>query len=65
MLNAGGTEPRTISLLMEKDEIYKTLELHAGNTRYPRLERNTVTPDLLSIIATGRSQWKTIIQRGE
>jgi predicted metalloprotease with PDZ domain len=57
VLNAGGTEPRTISLLMEKDEIYKTLELrYAGNTRYPRLERNTVTPDLLSIIATGRSQ---------
>ena len=57
MLNSGGTEPRTISLLMEKDEIYKTLDLrYAGKARYPRLERDTVSPDLLSIIATGRSQ---------
>ncbi len=56
-LNAGGTEPRAISLLMEKDEIFKTIELrYVGKARYPKLERDTATPDLLTVIETARTQ---------
>jgi len=57
-LNAGGTiEPRTISLLMEKDEEFKTLELrYAGKARYPRLERDAAAADLLTTISTARTQ---------
>ncbi len=56
-LDADGTEPRIVSLLMEKDETYKTFELHyAGNARYPRLERDPLTPDLLTAIGAARTQ---------
>jgi predicted metalloprotease with PDZ domain len=56
-LEAGGTEPRIISLLVEKDDRYETFELHyTGNARYPRLERETLAPDLLSVIGTARTQ---------
>jgi predicted metalloprotease with PDZ domain len=42
----------TITLLIEKDDMYKTLELkYAGGERYPNLVRETGTPDLLSQIA--------------
>jgi predicted metalloprotease with PDZ domain len=55
-LNGGGAEARTISLLMEKDEMFRTIEVHyAGKARYPRLERDAATPDLLTVIETARS----------
>ncbi len=42
---------------MEKDEIFKTLELrYAGKARYPKLERDTATPDLLTVIETARTR---------
>lgn len=55
-LDAGGPEPRTIALLMEKDETYKVLELrYAGKARNPILERDAATPDLLTAIETPRA----------
>ncbi|MGA2776716.1 MAG: PDZ domain-containing protein [Steroidobacteraceae bacterium] len=55
-INAGGPEPRTISLLVEKDEMFRSLELHyAGKARYPRLERVAEVPDLLTAIETAQS----------
>jgi len=56
-LNASGADPRSISLLVEKDEEFKTLELrYAGKARYPRLERDTTTTDLLTTISTALTQ---------
>jgi predicted metalloprotease with PDZ domain len=50
-LNAGGTEARTIRLLIEKDDMFTSVDLHyAGKARYPRLERDTSVPDVLSTI---------------
>jgi predicted metalloprotease with PDZ domain len=50
-LNAGGPESRVIKFLIEKDDLFRMVELHyAGKARYPRLERDTSTPDLLSAI---------------
>lgn len=50
-LNAGGTDARAIKLLIAKDDIFSTVELrYAGKLRYPRLERDASTPDLLSAI---------------
>jgi predicted metalloprotease with PDZ domain len=50
-LNAGGTETRTIKFLIEKDNMFNSVELHyAGKARYPRLERDASMPDLLSAI---------------
>jgi predicted metalloprotease with PDZ domain len=56
-LGAGGVEPRTISLLVEKDEIFKTLDLrYAGQARHPRLERDDATADTLTVIGAARTQ---------
>jgi len=56
-LNAGHSQPRTISLLVEKDEMFETLSLsYAGGARYPRLERDAATPDLLTTINTPLTQ---------
>jgi predicted metalloprotease with PDZ domain len=42
----------TMTLLIEKDDMYKTLELkYSGGERYPNLVREAGTPDLLSLIA--------------
>ncbi len=50
-LKAGGGEPRAIRLLIEKDEMFSTVELHyAGHARHPHLERDSATPDLLTTI---------------
>jgi predicted metalloprotease with PDZ domain len=47
---------RTISLLIEKDETFKTYDLqYAGGSRYPRLERDSSTADVLSVIGTART----------
>ncbi len=55
-LNAGGDETRTIRLLLLKDEIFSTAEVHyAGHARHPRLERDPAAPDLLSIILSPRT----------
>ena len=56
-LKAGGTEPRTLRLLVQKDNMFDTVEVHyAGHARYPRLEREASTPDLLTAIMSPRTQ---------
>jgi predicted metalloprotease with PDZ domain len=56
-LNAGGSELRTIRFLTEKDDMFNTVELHyAGKARYPRLERDTSMPDVLSAITAPHAQ---------
>ena len=55
-LDGGGPDARAISLLIEKDDEFRTLELHyAGAARYPRLERDAAIPDWLTAIETPRS----------
>jgi predicted metalloprotease with PDZ domain len=55
-LKAGGTEPRVIDLLIQKDDTFKTVEVHyAGHARHPRLERDETAPDLLTPILTPRT----------
>jgi predicted metalloprotease with PDZ domain len=55
-LKAGGTEPRAIRLLIEKDDTFKTVELlYAGHERHPHLERDASVPDLLTAILSPRS----------
>jgi S1-C subfamily serine protease len=55
-LDAGGDEARTISLLLQKDETFSTVELHyAGHARHPRLERDSAAPDLLTPILSPRT----------
>lgn len=50
-LNAGAGEPRTLSLLVEQGDDFRTLELtYTGKAHHPRLERVSGTPDLLSVI---------------
>jgi predicted metalloprotease with PDZ domain len=56
-LKAGGTAPRSIELLIQKDEMFSTADLHyAGHSRYPRLERDPSTADLLTAILGARTQ---------
>jgi predicted metalloprotease with PDZ domain len=51
VLNAGAVDARVIKLLIAKDDMFSTVEVHyAGKSRYPRLERDAGTPDLLSLI---------------
>jgi predicted metalloprotease with PDZ domain len=55
-LKADSTEPRTLRLLLLKDDLFNTVEVHyAGHARHPRLERESSTPDLLTTIMTARS----------
>ncbi len=55
-LQAGGDETRSIRLLLQKDAIFSTVELHyAGHARHPRLERDPATPDLLTTILSPRT----------
>jgi predicted metalloprotease with PDZ domain len=55
-LKAYGTEPRTLKLLVQKDDMFDTLDVHyAGGPRYPRLERDTRNADLLTAITTART----------
>lgn len=55
-LKAGGTEPRAIRLLIQKDDMFKTVELHyAGHERHPHLERDASAPDLLTAILSPRT----------
>ena len=55
-LKAGGTEPRVLNLLIQKDDTFKTVEVHyAGQARHPRLERDASTPDLLTQILSPRT----------
>jgi predicted metalloprotease with PDZ domain len=56
-LKTGGTEPRALRLLIQKDDVFETVEVHyTGHARYPRLERDTSTPDLLTPILSPRTQ---------
>jgi predicted metalloprotease with PDZ domain len=51
VLNAGGSDARVIKLLIAKDDMFSTVDVrYAGKSRYPRLERDASTPDLLSVI---------------
>ncbi len=55
-LKAGGDATRTISLLLQKDEIFSTVDLHyAGHARHPLLERDSAAPDLLTMILSPRT----------
>jgi predicted metalloprotease with PDZ domain len=55
-LKASAKAPRTIKLLIEKDEVFKTIDLrYAGGARYPRLERDASTIDYLTAIGAARS----------
>ena len=55
-LKASAKEPRTIKLLIEKDEVFNTLDLrYEGGPRYPRLERDASTIDYLTAIGAARS----------
>ncbi len=55
-LKAGGDAPRVINLLIQKDDTYKTVELHyAGHARHARLERDAAVPDLLTPILNPRT----------
>jgi predicted metalloprotease with PDZ domain len=55
-LKAGGDGPRTIDLLIQKDDMFSTAALHyAGKSRYPRLERDPASADLLSAILGART----------
>jgi predicted metalloprotease with PDZ domain len=45
-----------LTLLIQKDDMFKTLELeYPGGGRYPNLVRDPATPDLLSLIAHPRA----------
>jgi predicted metalloprotease with PDZ domain len=49
-------DQRTINLLIEKDDVFKTIDVrYQGGARYPRLERDTSTADVLTTIITARS----------
>ena len=55
-LQASAKEPHTIDLLIEKDEMFKTVQLsYAGGARYPRLERDASAADDLTAIGAARS----------
>lgn len=55
-LKAGGDEARSILLLLQKDEIFSTVELrYAGHARHPRLKRDSASPDLLTTILSPRT----------
>ncbi len=55
-LKGSGADSRIIQLLIQKDEIFTTVDVrYAGKSRYPRLEREASTPDLLTAISTGRA----------
>jgi hypothetical protein len=56
LFTAGGTEPRAIRLLIQKDDMFKTVELrYAGHERHPHLERDASAPDLLTAIWSPRT----------
>jgi len=56
-LKAGGAEPRALRLLIQKDDMFDTVDVrYAGHARYPRLERDASTPDLLTPILSPRTQ---------
>jgi predicted metalloprotease with PDZ domain len=55
-LKASAKEPRTIKLLIEKDDVFNTIDLrYEGGARYPRLERDASTIDYLTAIGAPRS----------
>jgi len=55
-LKAGGSDTRTIRLLVQKDDLFSTVDLHyAGHARHPRLERDESHPDLLTAILSPRT----------
>ncbi len=55
-LKAGGTESRSIQLLIQKDDLFKTVDVqYAGHARHPRLERDASTADLLTAILSART----------
>jgi predicted metalloprotease with PDZ domain len=56
-LKAGGTEPRILRFLIQKDDMFDTVQIrYAGHARHPRLERDASVPDLLTPILSPRTQ---------
>ena len=56
-LKAGGTQERSIKLLVQKDDSFLTLDArYAGHARFPHLERDTASADTLSAILSPRTQ---------
>jgi predicted metalloprotease with PDZ domain len=55
-LKAGGSDSRTLKLLVDTDDMFTTVDLHyAGHARYPRLEREASTTDYLTAILTPKT----------
>ena len=55
-LKAGGPDERTVKLLVQKEDIFNTYELrYGGHARYPHLERDASTRDLLTAILAART----------
>jgi predicted metalloprotease with PDZ domain len=55
-LKAGGNDSRTIKLLVDKDDMFVTVDVHyAGHARYPRLERDASTTDYLTAILSPKT----------
>jgi predicted metalloprotease with PDZ domain len=56
ILKAGGNDSRIIKLLVDKDDMFVTMDLHyAGHARYPRLERDSSTTDYLTAILSPKT----------
>jgi predicted metalloprotease with PDZ domain len=55
-LKSGGTDERSIKLLVQKDDSFLTLDSrYAGHARFPHLERDTTLADTLSAILSSRT----------
>jgi predicted metalloprotease with PDZ domain len=55
-LKSGGDGLRSIQLLIQKDDMYRTVELrYAGHARFPHLERDPSVPDLLTAIGAAQT----------
>jgi predicted metalloprotease with PDZ domain len=55
-LKTGAAETRILKLLVQKDDMFETLDVHySGGPRYPRLERDAKSADLLTAITSART----------
>jgi predicted metalloprotease with PDZ domain len=55
-LKAGGNDSRALKLLVDKDDMFVTLDVkYAGHARYPRLQRDESTTDYLTAILTPKT----------
>jgi predicted metalloprotease with PDZ domain len=55
-LKAGGNDSRSIKLLVDKDDMFVTVDVkYAGHARYPRLQRDSSTTDYLTAILSPKT----------